>query len=72
MIKSARMECVDWLSRKKTVELTPEQINEINKQFTVKEFLKRFIAGCRSYSKSYWITGYVNGHKVCWFQWAEI
>ena len=66
------MECVDWLSRKKIVELTPEQIKEINRQFTIKEFLKRFKEGCRSYSKSYWVTGYVNNHKVCWFQWAEI
>ena len=72
MIKSVKMSYTNYLGITKTIELEPGMITELNTQFTFKEALKRFISGCRSYSKNYWVTGYINNHKVCWFQWVEV
>ena len=72
MIKSIKMVCVDWLSREKVIELNQDQIKALNQENTVKENLERFKNACRYYSKNYWVTGYVNNHKFCWFQWSEV
>jgi len=72
MIKSIRVELTDFLGIKKIVELEPEQIKQLNKKFTVKENIKRLIMACKDYSNNYWATGYINNHKVCWFQWNQL
>jgi len=72
MIKSVKIELTNYLGLKKEVKLEPEQVKQLNKQFTVKENLKRTVAACKNYSNEYWVTGYVNNHKICWFQWAQV
>jgi len=68
MIKSMKMKTVNYLGMETWIELTPGQVKEFTEQFTVKECLKRFKSACKSYSNNYWVTGYVNNHKLCWFQ----
>ena len=68
MIKSMTMSYTSYLGITKQIELTVDQIQELQKQFTFKEIAKRFIASCKSYTHNYWVTGYINNHKICWFQ----
>ena len=72
MIKSVKIELTNYLGSKKEVKLEPDQIDQLNKQFIVKENLKRLVAACKSYSNDYWVTGYINNHKVCWYQWNQV
>ena len=71
-IKNVRIEITDYLGTMKTTKLKPEHIDAINKMYTVKENLIRLKAACKSYSNNGWVTGYVNNHKICWFQWDQI
>ena len=72
MIKDVRIELTDYIGIKKTVKLEPGQIKTINRQYTMRQALERLRMACRSYSNSYWVTGYVNNHKICWYQWAQL
>lgn len=72
MIKSIRMEYTNWMGIKKEIEFDTDMIKSLNNKYTIKDNIKRFVAGCKSYSKNYWVTGYINNHKVCWFQWDEV
>lgn len=72
MIKSVKVELTNFLGLKKTIELEPEQIEQLNKQYTLKENIKRLQAACKSYSNEYWATGYINNHKICWYQWNQL
>ena len=71
-IKSINIELTDYRGFKKYVKLEPEQIKEINSQYTVKESIKRLKSACMNYSKDYWVTGYMNNHKIAQYQWAEL
>ena len=68
MIRSMVMSYTDFLGMTKEVKLTDDQIQELQKQFTFKEIANRFKASCKSYTNNYWVTGYINNHKICWFQ----
>jgi len=72
MIKSIKIELTNYQGLKKEVTLELDQIKQLNEKFTVKENLKRLKNACMHYSNDYWVTGYVNGHKLCWFQWSQV
>lgn len=72
MIKEVRVELTDYLGIKKTVRLKSGQIKHLNRTYTIRDALGRLKSVCRGYSNNYWVTGYVNNHKVCWYQWAQL
>ena len=71
-IKNVRIEITDYLGTTKITKLEPEHIDAINKMYTVKENLIRLKAACKSYSNNGWVSGYVNNHKICSIQWAQL
>ena len=70
--KRIHIEYINYLGIKNTTDLTKDQISKFVSGKPHKEIVKRLDNACAHYANKYWVSGYINDKKVCWYQWNQI